>query len=215
MAITAVTTLKAAFDTFPNLYDVEVTFPTFSPHPKKESTTGIDSTAMDSITILAGSWNVRASSVTLPELTVNTYKVDYKGIDLTRPNAEITGERKLSIKFRVDADYALYKKLLQWKRLYGRDSAEGQILDIKSASATGDTDLVKKTGTIRIYGLKPKGTLDDANSAGAPDTAARPIWTFNKVACTKIGVPTFARESSAIIEVETSFIFTSYSLAFS
>jgi len=196
-----ITTLKSQFDTFPNLYDISIILPSISndtPDAEKSSFE-IGATPL---------WNVRASSVTFPELTVGTYSVAYKGVELSRPNSEITGERKLSIKFRLDSDYTLYKLLLKWKRNYGRDSGDGEILDILD-NATFNGYL----GTIIVYGLKPKEILDSGTNNGLPDYGnTGPKWTFTKVACTKVGTLSFARESSAIIELDAQFIFTKYTI---
>ena len=233
MSIKPITLLENNYlDAFPNLYDVKITAPSTLTNellPAVALVTAADGTvttpAVAAVTLAIDTrgrfLNVRASSVTLPELTVNTYKVDYKGIDLTRPGSEITGERKLSIKFRMDANYNLLKALKAWKEIYGTDTGEGEL---KSAaySISTTTPAPTNTGTIVIQSQK-KFSADDENDVVNEDffddvaqsgtfNDTYPQWEFTGVRCLKVGYPTYARDGSSIIEVEAQFNFEGYNI---
>jgi len=184
------------FDAFPNLYDVSITLP----EPIQAQVDALATTLNSIPEAVKIGIAIRASSVTFPELTVGTYPVAYKGVELSRPNSEITGERKLSIKFRLDSDYYYINILKAWKEMYGSDAPTVEVLDLNPLAYSEKNE--ENSGTILITSNRDSKWYPKYNDA--------PGWEFYHVQCTKIGYPTYAREGSSVIEIEAQFIFESY-----
>lgn len=187
--------INSGMDAFANLYDVYV----MTPEGLTDDYDG-------------SKFSIRATDFTPPELTFGTTSVDYKIIQITRPNSTIDGERKFQITFRMDANYALYKALLNWKKKFVDPTGEGS-MNFGSLSG-GDTtnELVDADyGTVYVDAYKAStnsGAIAPATSYGAVR------WTFSHVLCTKVGTPTFTRDGSDAVMVTAEFIFGTYELAF-
>jgi len=87
-------------DAFDNLYDINITLPT-------EVQSGVSTLNL----------KLRAGDVSIPQAKVEPYKINYKTIEIEKPKPKVTLARKLTIPFRIDADYELYKSLLSWQEL--------------------------------------------------------------------------------------------------
>lgn len=62
---------------------------------------------------LSTMYTVRASQLTLPSFTHTSKENNFFTTSMKVPVAEITGDKQLSITFRVDSNYKLYKELLK------------------------------------------------------------------------------------------------------
>ncbi len=180
--------LNSGFDAFTNLYDVIITFPTNAELGELSNTT----------------ISVRALDFSPPELTVGTYQVDYKAIQLTRPNAKITGERTFDLGFRIDATYNLYKALLNWKHLFVDPSSEGNIKfgAYSNSAVTSDN---ANYGSIEVVGYNASGTLGDVADPTSDRTSIR--WKFYDVFCLNVGSPSFTRAGSEAVTTTAKFYF--------
>jgi len=180
--------LNSGFDAFTNLYDVKITFPTNAELGELSNTT----------------ISVRAMDFTPPELTVGTYQVDYKAIQLTRPNAKITGDRTFDLGFRIDATYDIYKALLRWKHLFVDPSSEGNIKfgAYSNSTVTSDTE---NYGRIEVVGYNASGTLGDIADPTSDQTVIR--WIFQDVFCLNVGSPSFTRAGSEAVTTTAKFYF--------
>ena len=87
-------------DAFDNLYDIAITLP-----------------SQLSASISDIHLRLRSGDITIPEPTVEEYPIAYKTVTINKPKPKITLERKLSIPFRVDANYDLYELLKEWQKL--------------------------------------------------------------------------------------------------
>lgn len=94
-------------DAFDNLYDIAITFPNQL------------SASISDIHL-----RLRAGDVTIPEPKVEPYSIAYKTVEIEKPKPKITLERKLSIPFRVDANYDLYRALKEWQELTFTDDGD-------------------------------------------------------------------------------------------
>lgn len=119
-------------DAFDNLYDIAVTFP-------KQLQASISDIHL----------RLRSQDVTIPEPKVDGYKIPYKTVEIEKPKPKIIMDRKLSIPFRVDANYALYEVLKEWQELTFTDDGNytplnagryGKIIISTYASAEGLSD---------------------------------------------------------------------------
>ena len=192
---TITTLLQSGLDSFSNLYDIRFTFPS-----KAGITVGS-----------AGFYSVRANSVTIPEFSLGEYKVDYKGMSITRPNAQITGERKLTITFRLDADYYLMDHLTNWKNIWVNPNGEGNIgYGALSGGSNSGKDVLGDNntyyGTIQVVGYKSTTTLMGIADPGTTDNIGED-WYFYDVICTKVGVPTYTRTGADPSTISSEFIF--------
>lgn len=87
-------------DAFENLYDIAITLPS-----------SLNARISDI------HLRVRAGDVSIPEEKPQEYSIPYKTVEIKKPKPKIDIERKLSIPFRVDANYEVYKLLKKWGEL--------------------------------------------------------------------------------------------------
>lgn len=187
--------LSAGMDSFANLFDVKIEPPS----------------VLDFATVLAAdneahskAISVRAVSVTLPSLNVGTYDAAYKGVRMTRPNAEITGERVVSINFRIDARWDLFNALLKWKHLTA-DPTGGS--DITFGFGALDEDAFGEYyGRITVTPYKSISNIDEISEPFESTNAGTP-WVFDHVWVRSVAQPAFSRDSAtpALIQAEFAF----------
>ena len=187
------TLLSSGIDAFTNLWDAVLTFPTNAGTLALTSNTN------------GGAYSVRAVGFTPPELAATTYTVDYKAIQLTRPNAKFEGDRTFTLEFRLDSDYSLYYDLLAWKHIFFDPSGEGNMEfgALAGASVTGDNN--KNYGTVQVVGYSSSIDLSSFSDASAATTAI--AWNFYDVVCMKVGTPAYQRQNSDALTTTATFIF--------
>lgn len=194
MATGSISTLfNSGIDAFTNIWDVEITLPKF---------------VLDDSIDYAPKLSVRALSFTPPELSLNTANVDYMGVSIAKQVPKIQGEKTFSIEFRLDANYDIYKKLIEWKHIYGDPSGESYVL-AGSLSDRSESDRVKDDsisyGTVSVY---PYGFLsDNIGGYNSIDTANKNYWDFRYVVVSKVGTPTFNRGEGDFATVTVDFIY--------
>ena len=77
---------------------------------------------------------IRNAGISLPERKQNTHDVSYLTTSVTLPGASYEDAKTVSITFRLDQNYSIYKKLLeQQKKVYGPSTSYA------NASATNAT----------------------------------------------------------------------------
>ena len=194
----AITTLlTSGLDAFTNLYDVRITLPT--------GVTGkTGGGAADTATVIM---SVRANSFTPPELYVGEYAVDYKAVNIKRPNTSIEGERKFSIEFRVDAEMNLIADLTAWKNLYVNPNGDGAI-NFGALSSVGDLSDLVNYGKVEVVAYNASTSLSDVAAVTSDKVAAK--WTFNQVMCMKIGAPVLSRDGADPMTITAEFLFGTY-----
>jgi hypothetical protein len=189
MATPITTLIASGIDAFSNLYDVRITLP------------GGD---------IKDAWSVRATNFSPPELTHGTYDVDYKIIQIKRPNALIEGDRKFTIEFRLDAGYQLYRDFTTWKNLWVDPTNGGSIQfgALSYAGATGSG----MYGLVEVVAYKSSGASSGISTVQSSPVGAK--WNFKDVICMKVGSPTLAREGADAATISADFIFGEYTLTF-
>jgi hypothetical protein len=185
---TLTTLLSSGMDAFANLWDVIITPPEAITPQMAQS---------------QGPYSVRANGFQPPEIAVSSYTVNYKSIQLSRPNALFEGAREFSLEFRLDSKYDLLKDLAQWKHIFFDPSMEGNIHFGALSSASTESDQ-KNYGTIEVRAYDSSSTLSEFADVTGAGIAS---WFFYDVVCTKIGTPSFTRSGSDAATVSASFIF--------
>lgn len=189
------TLLSSGIDAFTNLWDVILTFPTnVSP---LLLTTNENS----------GAYSVRAVGFTPPELTATTYTVDYKTIQLTRPNAKFEGDRTFTLEFRLDANYSIYYDLMNWKHIFFDPTGESN-MEFGALAGSTVTNDSSNYGRIDVFGYDSSTSLDQFSDATAANTIVG--WNFLDVVCMKVGTPNFQRQNSDALTTTATFIFGRY-----
>lgn len=183
--------IASGLDAFSNLYDVRITIPGNLPTTTLEAR------------------SVRATNFSPPELTVGFYDVDYKIIQIKRPNSTIEGDRKFTIEFRMDAEYALYRDLLAWKNMFVDPTDEGSI----TFGALSGPLVSANYGTVEVVTYKASSNSEDI-SGTTGDTMIGAKWNFSNVICMKVGQPVFSREGTDPATISADFIFGEYTLDF-
>jgi hypothetical protein len=193
---TLTTLLSSGIDAFTNLWDITLTLP-----PQISSKLAVGSGVGNG----TGAYSVRAVGFTPPELTVTTYTVDYKAIQLTRPNTKFEGDRTFTIEFRLDAAYNLYYDLMSWKHIWFDPSGEANINfgGLAGASVTGDQN---NYGAVSVYGYNSSTNTLSAFSDTSSTTGAV-AWSFFDVICMKVGTPSFQRQNSDALTTTATFLF--------
>lgn len=195
------TLLSSGIDAFNNLWDVLITFPT----NVSNSSFGL---ALVGSTGNMAPYSVRANDFTPPELDVATYTVNYKGVELSRPNAKFNGAREFDLQFRMDASYNLLQDLLAWKHLFFDPSGEGNI-EFGALSADNVTTDTKNYGMIQVIGYDSStelGNMTDLSNITEQNIAAV-VYTYMDVVCMRAGTPPWQRSGSDAATVSAHFIF--------
>lgn len=177
--------VNSGFDAFSNLYDVEISPPSILG--------GVDPN-------IQNTYKVRALDFKPVNLTLGEYKAHYKTVDLTRLNAQFTGEREFSIRFRVDANWRLYALAKKWKALYSKISTDEVYLGTLSDKAVSDPNQVY--GYIKVYGYKSATGL---SSTGSKDDQL--YWEYKQVMLYDVVEPQFTRATSNPVDIECKFLF--------
>lgn len=187
------TLLSSGIDAFNNLWDVLITFPT----NVTQTLPPLGNPAP---------YSVRANDFTPPELDVATYTVNYKGVELSRPNAKFNGAREFDLQFRMDASYNLLQDLLAWKHLFFDPSGEGNIEFGALSAPTATTD-PKNYGMIQVIGYNSSTQLGNMTDLSNIQNIAAVIYTYMDVVCMRAGTPPWQRSGSDAVTVSAHFIF--------
>lgn len=190
--------LNSGMDAFTNLWDVQFTFPTNA---------------------VVGSFDnfmsVRASGFNPPELSAMTAPVDYKAVQLTRLLPKLQGDRTFTIEFRMDSNYDLYQKLLNWKHIWVNPSGE---VDIQAGAlgdnlAPGGIDVTSDPanyGKVIVVAYTSETSISGYSDSSATVSVGAE-WDFYDVICTKVGSPNYQRAGADAVTVSAEFIFGRYS----
>ena len=88
------------------------------------------------ITDVATSMSVRCEGFSPPDQSHESYPVKYVTAWIDRPKTKITVTRNFTLKFRLDDNYILYKRLLEQRKLLANPAhsyARSNILDLRDA----------------------------------------------------------------------------------
>ena len=185
MANNVLTLLNSSYDSFSNLYSITLTKLPVGPN----------------LSGLIGAGDIRVMNFKVPSLRLGEYPTHYKTISLPRFNAQITGEREFELRFRIDANWALYDSLKSWKDLFVKVATDQVNFGIYN-NATADPG---KYAEVKVTAMKSSTT--GLRSDGVADTTNPIEWTFKQVILYDLVEPVFSRESSVPVEVTAKFLF--------
>ena len=132
--------MESTADAFDNVFDLIINWPW-----------GADSNA-DGV-------YYRVSDFTPPKIEGMTYDVVWHGIKVHRIKPGMKIDRKLSFKFRVDANYGLYRKLVAWDK-YTKNPNTGAFSNQRGGGQSG-----LSRGVASIYAFAPGTEFNVANFA--------------------------------------------------
>lgn len=184
------TLIAAGHDAFVNLYDCTLTFPSKLAEANLPELAGVDY-ADHSQKLL-----VRIGNFQPPESSLGEYPIYYQAANIIRQNAKILLNRVISLPFRVDADYLVYKGLKAWQRLYiGPNQADYFLPQPSQDEYFGE--------------LKVEGFTSDTspNNPVSGNLSIKTTWLFQKVMCLDVSEPQFGRDASNPVEVTGTFLF--------
>jgi len=190
MANNISTLITAGLDAFVNLYDVEVVLPM-----------NIPSTDLADKTFAPGDAQVskiktRVGNFQPPDSSLGTYPQYYQSASITRQNAKIALTRTITLPFRVDGSYDLYRVLKSWQALYlGTNQGDYRLPDISEPNYFGN---------IIVYGYSSQ-----TNTTGpvTGDLTSKVQWDFDNVMCIDVAEPQLGRDSANPIEVSATFLY--------
>lgn len=175
--------LNSGFDAFSNLYSVLLFPPNGDIIPE-----------------------VRVKDFKAPTLQLGEYDNHYKTANLTRVNAQFTGDREFELTFRIDNYWNLYDTLKTWRRTYldiGTDEVYlgtfSNINDLNNSDIYGNV-------IVKVF----EGSSGLNNGLLETDYSNTVLWNFKQVMLYDLIEPQFTRGSSNPVEVTGKFIFGEY-----
>ena len=100
------TLIDAGADAYSNMYEAVLTFGSESPVKAIAESEGN-----------SRNMTVRITDFQVPTPKQEEYQVKYVTATISRPAAKVTVDKKVTIKFRIDANYAIYKALLEQQKV--------------------------------------------------------------------------------------------------
>jgi hypothetical protein len=176
------TLLNSSYDSFSNLYSIEIITP-----PE-----GVILTALSDLRVL---------NFKVPSLRLGEYQTHYKTVSMPRFNAQITGDREMELRFRVDASWNVYTQLKSWRDLFIKVSLDEVNFGIHNNVSTDSS----KYAEVKVTALK--STTTALSSDGVAATINPIEWIFEHVVLYDLVEPVFSRESSVPIEITGKFLF--------
>lgn len=193
--------IQSGADSFTNLWDVVMTFPTT---PK----TGVTGQATSAT---LSSYSIRCSGFTAPVGKIATYEKNYKGFSITAPGSDIQLDRQFDLTFRVDANYQLYADLLNWRSAVFDPNGDGQISF--GGALSNSTPATVKSGTIKVRGFNSDSGILLSDIADPTYSSFGQQWTFNQCTCISVRAPKYTRENGRAVEVTAKFLFGDFARA--
>jgi len=175
--------LNSGFDAFSNLYSVLLFPPNGDIIPE-----------------------VRVKDFKAPTLQLGEYDNHYKTANLTRVNAQFTGDREFELTFRIDNYWNLYDTLKTWRRTYldiGTD--EVYLGTFSNINALNNSDIYGNV-IVKVF----EGSSGLNNGLLETDYSNTVLWNFKQVMLYDLIEPQFTRGSSNPVEVTGKFIFGEY-----
>ncbi len=136
-------------DAFDNLYDIEITLPSLATQEISEL-----------------HLKLRAGDVSIPEPKVDAYKISYKTVEIEKPKPKVNLDRKLSLSFRIDANYDLYESLKDWQELLFTEEGDYAPLNAGSYGKIIVSAYASAEGIDSIANRVKKWTFDNVWFAG-------------------------------------------------
>ncbi len=168
-------------------------------------------TFVDAATLLAGfipsgfvfnedDFRFRIQDVTLPDLSLNTYQVDFLTRTYDKPSSKITANNEFTFNFRVDKQYKFYQFLVNWfNGLHNLGSGMVSTLE----------------GKVCTVQVSPVTTLPGSTAGAATTEPQINGWFFHECFVKNIAGINFAHNAGdpAVISVTMGFMYMDLDVA--
>ena len=158
------------------LYDVDITIPRSN--------------------ISAQQLRVRNAGFKGPETSQEVYPVKYKGATLTRPKASLNVGQTFDIQFRLDANYQVYKALVDLENLTSNPA-----LGWASSSLPPKDQLA----TVTVYALTSPITDINQSHSAYTSTNSKPMFIYKGCWISKLTKPEFKNGDMSAINITATF----------
>ena len=158
------------------LYDVDITIPRSN--------------------ISAQQLRVRNAGFKGPETSQEVYPVKYKGATLTRPKASLNVGQTFDIQFRLDANYQVYKALVDLENLTSNPA-----LGWASSSLPSKDQLA----TVTVYALTSPITDINQSYPAYTSTNSKPMFIYKGCWISKLTKPEFKNGDMSAINITATF----------
>ena len=158
------------------LYDVDITIPRSN--------------------ISAQQLRVRNAGFKSPETSQEVYPVKYKGATLTRPKASLNVGQTFDIQFRLDANYQVYKALVDLENLTSNPA-----LGWASSSLPSKDQLA----TVTVYALTSPITDINQSHSAYTSTNSKPMFIYKGCWISKLTKPEFKNGDMSAINITATF----------
>lgn len=175
--------LHAGADAMDNIFDVQIIWEALLPLTEERENI-----------------RLRCLTFTPPKFSVKTTNFVYKNYKVTKPLAEIEGDRTFTLSFRVDANYEQYKKLYEWQAS----------TFVPSKIYTSSKIPVDKLATVRVCSLAAPAEIQSVGSKPLYEVLPLnqlSIWEFSDVWITEVGQPSYSYNKGDPVEISASFTF--------
>ena len=154
----------------------------------------------------------RADGIDIPEPKTKTYEVTWHGVKVNKIASGVDLDRKLSITYRLDANYALYQKFIAWKKLTSDVNTSGVA---NTESALGRLQVIAPGAEYNSMSWSTATAQDDGQNilSTSLQGTTNLVWTFEDVQVFNVGTPKFkngATGGKMTYKVEATFGDCSY-----
>lgn len=151
-------------DALPHLFDLAIKFPSEVTTKSDFVTSGEDSVI------------VRLKTTpTLPDGSIETYDVVYKGVKMSFPKGDLNMDRSVDCEFRMDAQYGLYEDFQSWLRF------------VANIQTGGISNWPAALGELKLIALQNEYLSADLDQNGNTFTDLFSQKDVNKVSATAVG----------------------------
>lgn len=158
------------------LYDIDITIP--------------------SSTVSAQQLRVRNAGFKAPETSQDVYSVKYKGATLTRPKASLNVGQTFDIQFRLDANYQVYKALVDLENLTSNPAL---------AWASSSLPAKDQLATVTVYALTSPITDINRSDSSYSSTNSKPMFIYKGCWISKLTKPEFKNGDMSTVNITATF----------
>lgn len=177
------TLIDAGADAYSNMYEAALTFGSESPVKALAESEGN-----------SRNMTVRITDFQIPTPKQEEYQVKYVTATISRPAAKVTVDKKVTIKFRVDANYAIYKALLEQQKVTSFMSRN---------FASWDFNSIRN----KLFSMKINVLTGIPQTVFDADTKVETMFEFKDCWITKIDPLPFAQGDASAMEVSVDINF--------
>lgn len=176
--------MNSTGDAMSNIFDIIVGWPWESP-------------TLNGATVLSNgeaAASYRAEGFDIPQPKTKTYNVSWHGIKVNKVASGVDLDRKVTLNYRLDANYALYQKWLAWQKLTQDLNTSGVA---NTASALGIIQVIAPGAEYNSLSWStPNGNQDDNFNmlTGRLAGTTNLVWTFEDTQVVNVSTPKFKNE---------------------